>query len=303
MTTTACYLDPYFTVNAQTLKQDITSRLHDAIRSKELFEKEASFLQILGVPLRDNSIDLGELLESVTGNYLDSICKRLTAHFAEGTPAKISIDRDLYILISLRGSDEHRELQSQVRNRLNTFESDIKVSDSYLEAIEFKTIAESINTQRENLKNTGLSILAASICTHLHFEHLDGHNKPYLKHGKLVVNTWAFNHYRAYEVVKDLTGVALALKAVEKESDMVFGSAMDDYIAAAQQLSYQGHEKIPSRTVFGKGSHLEIHIFKEKHEFRLSMEAFEAILAFLSLNGKEAVVTQIMEKTKLLEAA
>jgi len=286
MTTTACYLDPYFTVNAQTLKQDITSRLHDAIRSKELFEKEASFLQILGVPLRDNSIDLGELLESVTGNYLDSICKRLTAHFAEGTPAKISIDRDLYILISLRGSDEHRELQSQVRNRLNTFESDIKVSDSYLEAIEFKTIAESINTQRENLKNTGLSILAASICTHLHFEHLDGHNKPYLKHGKLVVNTWAFNHYRAYEVVKDLTGVALALKAVEKE-----------------QLSYQGHEKIPSRTVFGKGSHLEIHIFKEKHEFRLSMEAFEAILAFLSLNGKEAVVTQIMEKTKLLEAA
>lgn len=83
---------------------------------------------------------------------------------------------------------------------------------------------------------------------------------------------------------------------------MSLGVAISEYISAVKDLSWS-REKIASRTAFGKGGHLEIHCFKDKHEYRFSLQAFDALIAFLMLNGEADAADRIIEKTGLQEAA
>ncbi|MDO9142017.1 MAG: hypothetical protein Q7U38_16980, partial [Methylobacter sp.] len=106
----------------------------------------------------------------------------------------------------------------------------------------------------------------------------------------------------AYSKINELAALKNAFGLIEKESGVSFGVAMDEYISAIQNLNWSS-EKIASRSVFGKGGHLEIHCFKDKHEYRFSVQTFDTLMAFLMINGEADAADRIIEKTGLREAA
>jgi hypothetical protein len=181
-------------------------------------------------------------------------------------------------------------------------EKELAFIERYLSAVDFEQIVGQINTQAKELGATGLEIFADKIIYQLHLANMDGYYSPFRKGRWVICQAYPLNYNDSYKKLSELSLLSNALNEIEKESGVQFGTALEEYMEAGRNLSW-GREKIASRTVFGKGGNLEICCFKEKHEFRFTDKAFEALMAFLTINGKADQVDVIMSKTDLLEAA
>ncbi|MDP2100655.1 MAG: hypothetical protein U1D70_08035 [Methylobacter sp.] len=281
------------TITSTAIKSTVQSRLLEMVVSRHELIKHAQFLSGLGISVKDSPrLYIGECFESVTENYLENLCGKLSEEYSNGTPAKVSLNSDLY-----RGI--FKKFWSHIDGDL---EADKILIDCYLAEVKFDAIADSINEQVENLEEKGLNILAGKIIDRLNLKCLDGYYAPYKKAGRIVCQTWSVGYNDAYSKINELAALKNAFGLIEKESGVSFGVAMDEYISAIQNLNWSS-EKIASRSVFGKGGHLEIHCFKDKHEYRFSVQTFDTLMAFLMINGEADAADRIIEKTGLREAA
>ena len=289
------------TIIAESIKSTIQSRLLEMVASRHELIKHAQFLSNLGISVKDSRLYIGECFESVAENYLENLCGKLSSQHSNGTPAKVSLDVALYKVISSRNRREKfaEQFWSHVDGDL---EADKALIEVYLAELRFDAIAESINQQVESLEENGLNMLAWKIIDRLNLKCLDGYYAPYTKAGRVICQTWSVGYHDAYTKISELTVLMDGFGIIEKESGVSFGVALNEYISAIKDLSW-GREKIASRSVFGKGGHLEIHCFKDKHEYRFSAQAFDAMIAFLMINGEADAADRIIEKTGLLEAA
>lgn len=285
---------------AEIVKNNIRSRLQEMIESRHALLNHANFLSSLGVEIKDNRLHLCRCFESVAKTYIDGLCQKLTQEHANGTPAKIKIDPELYCIIGSRAASRALSL---LFNNADDYSLDDEKSliDKYLTEIDFECIADEINTQAEQLKDTGIGIFARQIIDQMNLSNLDGYYSPYRKNSRIICKTWAFNYLHNHSEISKLETLKNAFNAIEEDAGITFGPSIREYIFAAGKLHWKC-EKIPSRTIFGKGGHLEIHCFKDKHEYRFSSQAFDALMAFLTINGKSDVVDNIMEKTDFMEA-
>lgn len=288
-------------ITSETIKSTIQSRLLEMVESRHELIKHAQFLSDLGISVKESKLYIGECFEAVAESYLLKICSKLSIQHANGTPAKVSLDSDLYRVITNRSRRESfaEKFWSHTDGDL---EADNALIETYLAEVKFDAIANSINEQVESLEEKGLNLLANKIIDRLNLKCERGYYEPYKKSGRVICQTWAVNWNDSFSKVNELISLKNALSVVERESDLSFGIAMDEYISAIQNLSYSC-EKIASRSVFGKGGHLEILCFKDKHEYRFSVQAFDALIAFLMLNGEGEAADRIIEKTGLQEAA
>jgi hypothetical protein len=291
------------TINAESIKSTTKSRLLEMVESRHELIKHAEFLSSLGVSVKDSRLYIGDCIESVADNYLENLCKKLSDQHSNGTPAKISLDSNLYRIISGRTRSRHNVFLEQFwGHRDGDLNGDKALVDSYLFEVDFETIAESINNQVTSLADKGLNLLALKIIDKLNLKCMDGYYAPYLKSGRIICQTWSFNYHDAYTKMGDLMALRDAFNLIEKDAGLSFGSAINEYLEAVRGLSWS-KEKIASRSVFGKGGQLEIHCFKDKHEYRFSIQAFDALIAFLMINGEADAADRIIEKTGLQEAA
>ena len=285
------------TITTDSIKSTIKSRLLEMLESRREFLSHGSFLETLGVKVKNDRLYLSECVEAVAKKYIEDLCGKLTAQYSNGTPAEISVDSDLYKVITRR----NRELEfSEVVG--NDAEKERAFIERFLSVVDFEQIAGEINQQTKKLGATGLEIFADKIIHQLHLGNVGGYYAPYRKGRLIICQTYPLNYNDNYRKLSELALFSNALKEIEKQSGVQFGTALEAYMEAGRNLCY-GREKIASRTVFGKGGNLEICCFKEKHEFRFTDKAFEALLAFLTINGKADPVDAVMAKTGLLEAA
>jgi len=89
---------------AEIVKNNIRSRLQEMIESRRQLLNHANFLSSLGVEIKDNRLHLCRCFESVAKTYIDGLCQKLTQEHANGTPAKIMIDPELYCIIGSRAA-------------------------------------------------------------------------------------------------------------------------------------------------------------------------------------------------------
>ncbi|MBS3953695.1 MAG: hypothetical protein CTY34_00615 [Methylobacter sp.] len=289
------------TVTAETIKSTIQSRLLEMVESRHELIKHAQSLSGLGISVRDSRLYISECFEAVAESYLENLCGKLSSQHSNGTPAKVSLDVALYKVISSRSRREKfAELfWSHVDGDL---EADRALIEAYLAEVKFEAIAESINQQVGSLEEKGLNMLACKIIDRLNLKCERGYYEPYKKAGRVICQTWSVNYHDAYSKISELTALSEAFSIIEKESGVSLGVAISEYISAIKDLSWS-REKIASRTIFGKGGHLEILCFKDKHEYRFSIQAFDALIAFLTINGEADAADRVIEKTGLQEAA
>ena len=291
------------TITADSIKSTIKSRLLEMLESRREFLSHSSFLETLGIKIKNDRLYLSECIESVAKKYIEDLCKKLTAQYSNGTPAEISVDSDLYMVITRRDRElEYSEAVGYGKSSSTDTEKELAFIERYLSAVDFDQIASGINTQAKELGATGLEIFADKIIYQLHLANMDGYYAPYRKGRWVICQAYPLDYNDNYRKLSELSLLSNALFEIEKESGVQFGSALEEYMDAGKNLCY-GREKIASRTVFGKGGNLEICCFKEKHEFRFTDKAFEALMAFLTINGKADQVDKIMSKTDLMEAA
>ncbi len=289
------------TITAQSIKSTIQSRLLEMVESRHELIKHAEFLSGLGVSVRESRLYIGECFEAVAESHLENLCGKLSNQHSNGTPARVSLDSSLYKVISCRSRRESFAEQFWSHTDGN-LEADKALIEAYLSEVKFDAIADSINEQVESLEEKGLNMLACKIIDRLNLKCERGYYEPYKKSGRVICQTWAVNYHDAYSKVNELTALMDGFGIIEKESGVSLGAAISEYISAIKNLSWS-REKIASRTVFGKGGHLEILCFKDKHEYRFSIQAFDALIAFLMINGEAEAADRIIEKTGLQEAA
>lgn len=290
------------TITANSIESAIKNRLLEMAEARHELIKQASRLSSLGVDVKNTSLYIGSCLESVTDTYINNLCRKLTAEHAGGTPAEIRVNPDLYKIISDRSRD--RDFSYSFHEHADgDLDADREMVLKFLNAVDFEKIAEVINEQIAGLVETGLNIFAKKIISLLNLESSRGYYEPYRgRSNRIICLARAFDYYDSHSKISDLLVLKNAFEVVKQEAVLSFGVALDEYIRSAQQLNWQC-EKIPSRSVFGKGGHLEIHCFKDKHEYRFSIQAFDAIVAFLTINGEADIADKLMSKAGLLEAA
>lgn len=289
------------TITAKSIKSTIQSRLLEMVESRHELIKHAQFLSGLGISVKDSRLYIGECFEDVAESYLENLCGKLSGQHSNGTPAKVSLDSCLYKVISCRSRRETFAELFWLHDDGN-LEADKSLIEAYLAEVKFDAIADSINEQVESLEEKGLNMLASKIIDRLNLKCERGYYEPYKKAGRVICQTWSVSYHDVYSKVNELTALMDGFGIIEKESGMSFGVAISEYISAIKNLSWS-REKIASRTVFGKGGHLEILCFKDKHEYRFSVQAFDALIAFLMINGEAEAADRIIEKTGLQEAA
>jgi len=286
--------------NAESIKNALKSRLLDMVESRGEYLKYAEFLAVIGIKINNRTLLLSSCLDDVTRRYIDGICERVTHDCSGGTPAKISIDSDLYQIFGRSGVARSLK-QSLVADDDAGLETDNNVVDRYLDILDFEAIAKAINVQAASLKEEGLAMMGKIIIDELNLRS-EYWSAPRLDKNRVVCRSYAFNYWHANAKIANLKTLQNGFSTIENEAGLAFGSAMADYITAAGNLCY-GQEKIASRTVCGKGGHLEIHCFKDKHEYRFSKTAFDAILAFLTINGHPDATDAMMANLYGAEAA
>lgn len=289
------------TITAESIKSTIQSRMLEMVESRHELIKHAQFLSDLGISVSDSRLYIGECFEAVAENHLKNLCRKLSNQHANGTPAKVSLDSDLYKVISSRSRREKfaEQFWSHTDGDL---EADKSLIETYLAEVKFDAIADSIGQQVESLEEKGLNMLAWKIIDRLNLKCERGYYEPYKKAGRIICQTWSVGYHDAYSKINELALLKDAFSIIEHESGVSFGVAINEYISAVKDLSWS-REKIASRSVFGKGGHLEILCFKDKHEYRFSVQAFDALIAFLMINGEAEAADRIIEKTGLQEAA
>ncbi|MDO8844751.1 hypothetical protein [Methylicorpusculum sp.] len=289
------------TMISESIKSTIQSRLLEMVESRHELIKHAKFLSDLGISVKESRLYIGECFESVAENYLFKICSNLSAQHAKGTPAKVSLNSDWYKVITNRNRRESfvEQFWSPTDDDLD---ADKALIGLYLAEVQFDAIVSSINEQVGGLEEKGLNILANKIIDRLNLKCERHYYEPYKKAGRIICQTWSVNYHDAYSKIDELVALKDAFSIIENESGVSFGVAISEYISAINELNWS-RAKISSRSAFGKGGHLEIVCFKEKHEYRFSIQAFNALVAFLMLNGEAEAAHRIIEKTGLQEAA
>jgi hypothetical protein len=288
----------------ETMKNNIKSRLIEMVESRRELIGHINFLNSIGVDVdinRNRDLYLSNSLESVAGTYIEHLCKKLTQEHAAGTPAEIEIDSAAYKVITNRDVD--RSFSSRFGDdKVSCLNDEKLLINTYLDMIDFKLIASQISEQTAQLKVSGLNILANRIISQFSMNHMDSSYAPIQKKARIHCHSWTVNYWQSYEKVKDIAQTMNAFQLIESDAGINFSGSIELYLEGVQKLSSR-QENMPPRTVYGKGTHLEIHCFKEKHEFRFSLQAFDAILAFLTINGEEAAANAVMASIYVKEAA
>lgn len=286
---------------AETIQKNIKSRLLEMIESRKELLRHIAFLSSLGVDAssrESTKIYFHRCIEAVTGTYIKNLCKKLTLEYADGTPAEIEVDSDLYKLID----NMPLILRSRFLSDDTTLDDQKVLIDVYLHKVDFEKIASEICEQATQLKDTGRNFIAQRILDRFCLKNLEGHYAPFQKKGRVFCHTWPVNYWDSHTKVREIESISSALNMISHDGGLVFGQAINEYLSAIQDLSSK-QERLPSRSVFGKGGHLEIHCFKDKHEFRFSIQTFDAILAFLMINGEADAADKIMKRIAIKEAA
>ncbi|MDD5277358.1 MAG: hypothetical protein PHR16_14920 [Methylovulum sp.] len=283
------------------LRKNLHDRLVETVESRNALLQHAAFLTTMGVHVQPLRVYALSSMDEVTRNFIDGLCKRLTAHHANGTPAKIELDRGLYQVA------DHKRLTRQTRELFGQCddgqkpEEEMALISVYLDALDFAAIATEIDRQAANLVNTGLGLMANAIIDQLSLRHFR-RGFSGVRYNRVIFETYAFSDNGIGSKLQELESLRPALNLIETEAGLPFGGAMDAYIAEARRLNYS-YPKIASRTVFGKGGGLEIHCFKDKHEFRFTRTALDAVLAFLMLHGGEEIAAHLLDSLNPAEAA
>ena len=290
------------------MKTELRDQLSSMLEWRRQYQDADSGLYRLGIFSDSSTISLIYAVETIIKNYFTSMSSALTKKYSENTPAKLVIDSKLYSFLDVprfkyrNSSDDGCTLNPHFRRVLMDADDAGMLDQAYLvnqviSRIDYDSIVSGIQDQLKSLVNSGLREMVTKFILDLNMR---SNRRPFhFKYKRIIFEKSPVQWYDASDELKTMRRTLSSLVSIAELSGVHFGSGLYEYIQAIGNLKYDTDETIPTGTVFGKNLPLEIRCFKNKHQFRFSTTAFEAICAWVTLYGDEeqsSFINEIVEQ-------
>lgn len=282
---------------AQQLKSDLLERFATLVQTLADYRAATCRLNSIGADVRSDYDTLLHHLQAILKNTFEQQAEALTEEYASNTPVKFELSPSHYEFIKAP------KLSCFVRDRVieadkMSCEHQLDVLKDVADRINFESIHSELSKQ---LSGIDTAVMKAHCEQLLHGLGIGFLHKPIRRTGRHVHLSRATTSYiYAYRTIEEYKRLNDAVAAVAKDTSQAFGSGLDSFIQALENLSISC-ESIPSRSHFGKGSALEIVCFKNKYEFRLTHDAIAAVEAFISVHGSSESINTLSHFQDRLE--
>jgi hypothetical protein len=276
---------------ATEMKAELTMDLNEVHQASKDHASSVYRLMKHGVKVDPSRLYLSSMVEEVLKHFFENMCKELTLEADNGTPAEIKLDPSFYSFQSMGSygrvdADCRAVLNNSLRSNLVSASKKedcvvIPLLEEVIASIPFKLIETTLRQEASTMLSKGIGMMADKL--------VDGFNigssrRPSKVKGRFVVSE-TLNYGYSYDRKDEYALMQDTLDIITKETGVVFGQGFNNFTTAFEATN--NSTGIASRTVFGKGSNLEIHCFASKYEFRFTYEAFDALSAFVSVHANE----------------
>jgi len=289
---------------ASEMNAELIKKLFESAEAGMSLRNAMSTLEGNGLKYFNINANIETIIVEVLRRYFNALCSSLTKAYADNSPAVITLDESYFTFGQSHFDDGNQFLRSGLHRRLyDAHSGGIDLHKALIlectGCIPFFQIEADLRHSVENIKSEGLKLMSAALIKELYLDSI--HRTAIRSKGRfLVAETYPCRGLGVHEKIRELRRIDQALIAIQNQSDIDFGDAVEGII---QHLGNCNHsELIPSRTCFGKGGDLEIHCFKEKYEFRFSHAGFDAIAAFVFMHGSDKNTETIAKITESIQA-
>src|SRR5690554_835122 len=153
----------------------LTKNLEKAVDLLLDYRHTTHQLEDLGVSIRVPT-SFHSVVQNVIRGYFEGLCQELTQAHAEGTPARVYLNDDLYSFSRYRGGNAPSRLDHQLFTRLARCDGDdreqmLLLVQEVVDAIPFRRIMDSLTAIVDGLVSAGLNIIARDYMKAMKFDY------------------------------------------------------------------------------------------------------------------------------------
>ncbi|AJY53301.1 hypothetical protein [Halomonas sp. KO116] len=280
-------------------KQRLLENVAELIEARQMFQVATTKMNGLGETRLSSQYlsDIPGALTRLLKSRFSEVEIQLTAEYSNGLPVNITTNEQFYRFVSHPYSGDTRYLSDALNDELKAVEGkspheQVLALENTVHNMPWSKIKEDFDSQCLNTKKSGMS--ACTLTVHDFFSIDKRYNKAVFKNGCLVATrdytgeSWDIRGY-----IQAISNVQDALGPIVAEANLDIGDSLQALLTALEK-TYHSRQPIPMRTRFGKGSAIDVTVFKTKITFTLSPAVVEAIQASTVLYCDEHVIDSFM---------
>ena len=286
--------------SAHSMKTEIDRKLHQLVEASITFNKSKKDLSILGISVSPKPICLYDSTVEVLVGYFNLLSDEITKAFNNETKASFSLDYSFYLFEANPPSNYvlKQPLKNNILDAINlTIDEQHKLIDEIVSTIPFDCIEKEFQ-KGACLLETEVLALMANNCAY-DFNVNSFQRKWRISGGHIILNTPCAIPYAHEDKQEELTRTIILLQTISKCSNVNFGPAIKDLLALISSIDRSS--SIPSRTTFGKGEAITVRCYKDRYDYCLTPDAFDAIYAFVTMYGTDKAVDSFSKISYALE--
>lgn len=288
--------------DTHTFKQQLNADVETMLTAREQYQQIVATLEGLGDNRPNKSLSwLDDAFIKLLRKRFNESDAALTAQYVDGLPVKIETSSNFYVFSQYEG-DDSGALPNSLRKQLLNMEERGTTAEARealrngVDVLPWGEIKAHLDKQCQEVHQNGMQQGVATVLNFLGLKR--AWRTPQMKQTALVCERHcAFEGYNLYNEIQDLVKFSKALDPIVKAADLDIGPSLAEF-GDALWLQRQRSNTLKSRDRFGKGSHIDITVFKAKVKYTLSAAVLEAIQAATMLYGTEADINAVLEFTQ-----
>lgn len=294
--------------NIGAFKKELIENVAKLIEARAAYANSARTLRQLG----DSDADrhylpaLNNAFASILKVHFERVEKDLTAEYSNGLPVEITTDYSFYTYEDYHNRNSGRFLNYQRNQELlkidkESLHSQVLALETMIHQMPWDKIKKHFDDQCENVKSEGMRNAVQKV--NRYFRIARGRDKPTFKKNSYVISRYYSGHaYDLHTDVEELGAVIQSLAPITTEASVNVGDSLQELRSALIE-NCQTRTPIPMRTRFGKGSQMDITVFKSKITFSLGASLVEAIQSATIMYGTDEDIDSVMALVASAEAA
>lgn len=284
--------------NIEAFKNELTVNVAKLVEAREAYHSAASQLAAFGDTKNQSLSTLPNSLSKLLKVMFKEVEVVLTRQYCHPLPVEVVANHRFYEFSSRFEIVEGEHLTSNDYHDLMALEKkaphdQVIALEAFVKKLPWAAIKADFDKQCVDAKKEGLANAVSTV--HNFFNISSRHRKPTIKKGWLeTYNHYDANSWRLGDDVREINSVIKALLPLVSEANVEIGQSLYD-LEDALTNNWRDSTPIPMRTRFGKGSAIDITVFKSKIVFKLSEQMVDAIQSATILYGDEKDIGNVME--------
>tara|TARA_R110002051_G_scaffold250392_2_gene309738 strand:- start:13426 stop:14307 length:882 start_codon:yes stop_codon:yes gene_type:complete len=279
------------------VKKRLLHSVAELIEARETCIAVTTQLRKLGTR-KERVDDISDLLMNLLDKVFHEVENELEAQYCRKYAVKITVDEPFYQFMRHAFRQEKVYWSNDVYDTLRASQSkpphdQVIELERLIHGMPWDAIKASLDEQCNNVKNLALKSAIHDIHSFLSLDCFYG--KAVLKKECLVASREFDNHsWSVTGHVHAIQTLKQALSYIAEDTGLEVGSSLDEL---KKDIVHYGQARIPvpPRSRYGKGTAIDVTVFKAKITFTFSPSAVEAIQAATMLYGDDRQIERLMD--------